>query len=265
MLRHSRAPLLFVDIADPTRLSEEETRTLLKALYDAGTVGYRTTPDPGADGILALGAQLGLTRLNRHQCAEPDGVARLTARTDTARRFIPYTRQRLRWHTDGYYQPAEQGVRSFILHCVRPALAGGINYLLDPRLLYIALRDENPDWIRALSHPQALTVPAHIHDGQVRRPEFQGPVFALDEGHLHTRYTERAEHIRWRPETTPARRHIHKLLEALPSARIPLRLQPGWGLIAHNVLHCRSAYADHPEHPRLLYRARYLDRAHRPC
>lgn len=32
------------------------------------------------------------------------------------------------------------------------------------------------------------------------------------------------------------------------------------GIVANNVPHERSAFTDDPQHPRLLYRARYLDR-----
>ena len=36
------------------------------------------------------------------------------------------------------------------------------------------------------------------------------------------------------------------------------------GLVGHNVLHERSAFVDDPPRPRLLYRARYLDRVALP-
>ena len=166
-----------------SRLSTAEIDALASRLHAAGAVCYGTERIPEPRDILALGEQLGLVHLDHHQCAEPDGVARLTAREDTAGRFIPYTRHRLRWHTDGYYQPDTQKIRSFILHCVQPALDGGVNRLLDPRLLYIALRDENPDLIRALTHPRALTVPAHAEDGEERRRRIQRP------GLLHRRRT----------------------------------------------------------------------------
>ncbi|MCY4610375.1 MAG: TauD/TfdA family dioxygenase [Gammaproteobacteria bacterium] len=254
-----------VRLRDLSRLSAAEIDALASRLHAAGAVCYGTDRIPEPRDILALGEQLGLVHLDHHQCAEPDGVARLTAREDTAGRFIPYTRHRLRWHTDGYYQPDTQKIRSFVLHCVQPALDGGVNRLLDPRLLYIALRDENPDLIQALIHPRALTVPAHAEDGEERRAEFSGPVFSIDGEHLYMRYTERAIHIRWHPETEPARTRVQELLETLPQAGHLLRLDAGCGLIAHNVLHCRSAYADSADHPRLLYRTRYTDRARRPC
>ena len=39
-----------------------------------------------------------------------------------------------------------------------------------------------------------------------------------------------------------------------------LRLAPGMGILANNVLHDRESFIDEPTRPRLLYRARYLDR-----
>ena len=248
-----------------TRLSTTEIDALVTRLHASGAVCYAADRMPEPRDLLAFGKQLGLKHLDHHQCAEPNGVAQLTAREDTAGRFIPYTRHRLRWHTDGYYQPDGQKIRSFILHCIQPALEGGVNRLLDPRLLYIALRDKDADLIRALIHPQAFTVPAHAEEDQERRAEFSGPVFSTDGEHLYMRYTERAIHIRWHPETEAARARIRECLESLPQAKRPLRLDAGCGLIAHNVLHCRSAYTDSSDHPRLLYRTRYMDRAHRPC
>jgi hypothetical protein len=37
-------------------------------------------------------------------------------------------------------------------------------------------------------------------------------------------------------------------------------MEAGMGLLCNNVLHDRSAFTDDPHHPRLLYRARYLER-----
>jgi hypothetical protein len=44
-----------------------------------------------------------------------------------------------------------------------------------------------------------------------------------------------------------------------------LRLEAGMGIVGHNVLHERSAFVDDPVAPRLLYRARFLDRATVPA
>ena len=39
-----------------------------------------------------------------------------------------------------------------------------------------------------------------------------------------------------------------------------VQLEAGMGIVANNVLHDRSAFVDDPAQPRLIYRARYLDR-----
>ena len=256
-----RFELAPVALADPARLSPAERAVLLARLQATGAVRYRSTRELEPAGVLALGRQLGLARLDRHPAAGGDGVARLSARAGAAARYIPYTPARLGWHTDGYYRDDARRVRAFILHCARPAAAGGGNRLLDPRRLYIALRDEEPALVRALAHPRAFEIPADA--GGERRAACAGPVFAPDGERLYVRYTERRRHIRWRAAAAAARARAAELLTTLPAAE--LRLAAGEGLIAHNVLHCRDAYADDPRAPRLLYRARYADYARPPC
>ena len=250
-----------VELADPARLRPAERAALLARLHAGGAARYRSAGELGPAGVLALGRQLGLARLDRHPAAGADGVARLTARADGAARYIPYTPARLGWHTDGYYRAGGRRVRAFLLHCARPARAGGGNRLLDPRRLYIALRDEDPELVRALAHPRAFEIPADA--GGARRAACAGPVFAPDGERLYVRYTERRRHIRWRAGCAAARARVAALL-AEPAGRA-LRLAAGEGLIAHNVLHCRDAYEDDPRAPRLLYRARYADYAEAPC
>ena len=263
----SRSPIQYTPVAirNPTQLSASEIEELSTRVQSSGVALYRTEPDPGEEGLLALGAQLGLQRIDHHQCAEPSGVAHLRAQKNAVRQFIPYTNRRLRWHTDGYYQNGAAPIRSFLLHCVRPARKGGRNRLLDPRSLYIALRDENPEHIAALSNPNVFEVPAFIEHGIEKRPAYQGSVFALDDGHLYMRYTERGVNIHWHKDAKAALVRVRELLDELPQAQRKLKLESGCGLIAHNVLHCRSAFTDASDTPRLLYRIRYHDRVTVPC
>ncbi len=254
-----------VPLDNPAQLSSSEIEALQTRIQTSGVALYQTETDPGENTLLALGAQLGLREIDHHQCAEASGVARLSVRGDVASRFIPYTSKRLRWHTDGYYQGDTTPIRAFLLHCVRPAEEGGSNHLLDPRALYIALRDENPEYIAALSRPDVFEVPPFVENGVEKRPATQGAVFALDDGHLYMRYTERSVNIHWRNDAHAALARIHELLNELPQARREHKLESGCGLIAHNVLHCRSAYTNVPDNPRLLYRIRYRDRIVLPC
>jgi len=241
----------------------ERCRRANMAIY-AGPV---LEPPAAKTGVAALGTAFGLRRLDRNLCAEEDGISALEVRLgEGAGEYIPYTDRPLSWHTDGYYNGAEEQVRGVILHCVRAAADGGANGLMDPDLAYIRLRDANPDFISALMHPQALTIPANTLGGREIRPARVGPVFSVDErsGALHMRYSARKVNVVWRDDRTT--RAAVDFLNALLAADGPdilhWRLRPGQGYISNNVLHNRTAFDDAPDAGagRLVYRARYYDR-----
>jgi len=111
--------------------------------------------------------------------------------------------------------------------------------------------------------PDAMTIPERVDESGGIRPPQSGPVFSVDEsGHLHMRYTARTRSIEWKKDD--ATEAAVAALEALLASDVPhvfhARLQPGMGLLCNNVLHDRSAFTDDAQHPRLLYRARFLDR-----
>ena len=150
-----------------------------------------------------------------------------------------------------------------ILHCVSAACEGGVNALMDHERAYIALRDANPSWVRALMADDAMTIPARMGEAVVARAAQSGPVFSVDiGGALHMRYTARTRSIEWKADvcTREAVAFLQELLASAVPYRFDVRLQPGMGIVGHNVLHDRSAFVDDPRQPRLLYRARYLDR-----
>jgi hypothetical protein len=215
---------------------------------------------------LALGRQLGLLRLDGNWLADEDGISSIQVSPATQDRsgFIPYTDRALGWHTDGYYHPQGQRIRAFVLHCVQPAASGGVSALLDPELAYIALRDASPRWVRSLMAPDAMTIPAREDAAGVARAAQTGPVFSVDarDGALHMRYTARTRSIRWKddPSTLKAAAFLERFLSEDNPDVLRLRLDAGMGVVANNVVHARSAFADDPQRPRLLYRARYLDR-----
>ena len=219
-----------------------------------------------AQTIRTLGAQLGLTRLDHNLCTEDDGIAVLAV-VDKGRRqeYIPYTNRPINWHTDGYYNPVQEQVRAFTMHCTSPAAEGGANKLLDPEIVYILLREQNPDHIQALMVEDAMTIPANIENGTEIRPCQSGPVFSVDAdtGRLHMRYTARTRSIAWRQD--PDTRAAVTALETVLAGDCPYifhhRLEAGQGLVCNNVLHRREAFVDNPEAGvrRRLYRARYHD------
>ncbi len=265
---------LLVEVADPRALSAAEQQALLQRCATANMALYRS-PLRDADKNLPrqLGRQLGLHRLDGNWLADEDGISQIevAAPDGVGQRgaFIPYTNRPIKWHTDGYYQPPARPIRAMILHCVRSASSGGETALLDPELAYIAVREANPDWVHALMASDAMTIPERLDDDGVARAAQAGPVFSVDpqSGALHMRYTARTRSIQWKDDA-PTRAAVAFLAQLLRRDALPvlrLALEPGMGLVCNNVLHERTGFVDDPQQPRLLYRARYLDRIQAPA
>lgn len=260
---------LMLELDDATCLSTAELGAISDRLVRANMVIYRLK-DPASQSkqlIRQLGRQLGLNRLDNNLCADDDSIT--TLRVVDKRRegeYIPYTNKRLNWHTDGYYNRPEEQIRGVILHCVQPAEAGGENAFMDHEIAYIQLRDKNPDYIRALLEPDAMIIPANIQNGLEVRAEQGGPVFSVgSDGHLHMRYSARARNIVWKddPVTQAAASCLLNLFQADSPYIFRHRLEAGQGIISNNVLHCRTEFKHDSDSDcgRLLYRARYFDRA----
>jgi Taurine catabolism dioxygenase TauD, TfdA family len=264
--RPRRIEELVVPVADPGDLTSGERAALLRAIDRAGFALYRLLLRTD-DSTLPrrLGAQLGLHRLDANWLAGEDGISRISVRdaSDGPGGFIPYTDRAIGWHTDGYYHPEQRRIRGMVLHCVRPARTGGENRLLDPELAYIALRERSPRLVQALMQPDAMTIPERSDEGGTARAAQSGPVFSRDEdGCLHMRYTARTRSIAWKDDSA-TREAVAQLQEVLASSPWiwRIRMEAGMGMVGHNVLHDRSAFVDDPAQPRLVLRARFLDRA----
>lgn len=256
---------LFVPIADPRQLRAEEKQRLQLLLTKHNFAFYRFSADAQADKntLRQFAAQFGLQHLDNNICADEDSITSLQVNPEQGQRYIPYTNKPLSWHTDGYYNPPDKQVRAILMHCVRPAASGGINYYLDHEIAYLYLRDENPQYIEALMHPQALEIPANMENEREIRPAMTGPVFSLDSrGNLHMRYSARQRNIIWRDDTMT--RKAAAFLRELMTPDMPhvlsYRLAAAEGVLSNNVLHNRSGFADSGQQTRLLYRARYYNR-----
>ncbi len=259
---------LVVEIKDPRNLTRAEKDALLDRVRNANMAVYVSTTGDNHDrkNPLMLAAQLGVSGLNHNWLADDDGLTSLTVVNEGARKnYIPYSNRKIKWHTDGYYNMAAEQIQTLNLHCVSPAATGGENRLMDHEMAYIHLRDRNPDFIRVLMAPDAMTIPPRIDEGGTTgRREEPGPVFSIcpDTGNLHMRYTIRERNVIWKddPLTTEALECLESLLESDHPAIFKGRLEPGMGLVSNNVLHDRSGFSDDENHKRLIYRARYFDR-----
>ncbi len=258
---------LIIAVNDPAVLDSKEHAAVLACCNRANMSIYRTTGDriTDKDTIRSLGRQFGLERLDMNLRADEDSITALRVVPGTAdNHYIPYTNRALNWHTDGYYNNVDEWVRGMVMHCVTPAASGGANLLLDPEIVYIMMRDENPAYVTALMQPDAMTIPANVEQGKEIRPAQTGPVFSVETNthSLHMRYTARSRSIEWRddPETHRATGFLRELLAGNSDCIFRYRLQAGEGIICNNILHVRESFEDGSNANRLLYRARYHDR-----
>jgi hypothetical protein len=256
---------LIVEVRDPRALSKAEHSQLMALIKRCNMAIYASAIISEDTEIpRQLGAQFGLHKLDANWLAGEDGISEIRVfEGGTQTHYIPYTNKPIKWHTDGYYNAPDWQIRGMVLHCVRDAASGGDNKLMDHEMAYLLLRDENPEHIHALSQMDALVIPERVDEKDGVRPAQGGPVFSLDtNGHLHMRYTARTRSIEWKKDsaTQAAVAALEHLLATNTQHIFIGHLQPGMGLLCNNVLHDRDAFTDHPERPRLLYRARYLDR-----
>ena len=262
----SGAGELVVEVNKPYALTAAEHAALLDRCQRGNMAIYASHAAADEDTVRRFGLQFGLASLDANWLAGEQGITRVTVCAGDGQRqaYIPYTDRAIKWHTDGYYNPPERLIRGMVMHCVQSAGQGGGNRLLDHEIAYLMLRDENSDFIRALSAADAMTIPERTDEQGVARAAQTGPVFSVDpaSGTLHMRYTARTRSIVWKQDaaTLAAVAALEKLLaSALPHIH-SVTLEPGMGLLCNNVLHDRAAFSDEPDSPRLLYRARYHER-----
>ena len=203
------AAQLIVEVGDPRKPTPAEYAAILQVCRKTNMAIYagRTDADPDKDIPRRLGQRLGLERLDSNMLADEDGLTSLKVVESAPRQgYIPYTNRPIKWHTDGYYNRPERQIRGMILHCVQSAAQGGENALMDHEIAYLLMRDENPDLIRALMQPDAMTIPARIEEDGVARPDETGPVFSVhpESGDLHMRYTARTRSIAWKQDAATA-------------------------------------------------------------
>ncbi len=216
-----------------------------------------------------LGKSLKLEKFDANLCAEEDLISVIThstANQDIAgrkRRYIPYSNKAMHWHTDGYYNPYQQRVRAFILHCQQPAESGGENSFVDPEMIYLLLRRQNPAFIQALCRNDVMRIPENRQDDVCLREETASSVFQISDEFrkLDMRYSQRKRHIVWRDDaiTELATAALNDLLNSPSNWQINIRLNASEGIISNNALHCRKAYQDSNETRRTFLRARYYN------
>ena len=257
-----------IPIQNPSVLNQLELEQLRAHCNQNNFAIYQLEQPHLADksSIRAFSEQISMIELDQNLCADNNSITSLQVMNlGRAKGYIPYTSKALNWHTDGYYNELLQHIRSFLLHCVQSAPSGGESMLINHELIYIALMDENPDFITALMQPDVMTIPANIENGEEIRPPQSGPVFYRDAhtNSLQMRYTSRSRNIEWKQDSL-VQRAVSMIEELLSDSTFVIRhlLKPGEGLICNNILHGRSAFTNGniPEEQRVMYRIRSYNR-----
>ncbi len=255
-----------IEIKNPLVLSKVEKNKIQQSCQQNNFALFHIEArDDYENAIVNINTQFGLKDYDRHLFVKNQGLAYITQSNNKDQsEFIPYTNKGLGWHTDGYYNPIEQRIRAFSLFCVRPGASGGANQWIDSQMVYLLLRENNPDIAKALTHPQTMVIPEHRVNNEVRRPTSTGPVFFIDEvsGALSMRYTQRKTNIAFLDsiEIRRAVESLDKLLNGTSSYHFAHLMSAGQGLLCNNIVHKRSTFTDDADQPRLLLRGRYFNR-----
>lgn len=277
---------LIIELNNPIKLVDNEIKAIEASCSKTNIAIYRShvSGSDGKQAVISLAQQLGLNQLDANICADEDRISAIhDASNSTSQNidqkidhnidktnsqkthYIPYTNKPLNWHTDGYYNSKSQRIHAFLMHCVRPASSGGENSYLDPEIIYLLLRDENPDYISVLMQDDVMMIPANEINGKQIRPAQTGPVFFVDESlqTLCMRYTARQRNIVWKQDkmVQQALDCIQEILQGSPYI-FHYRFNAGEGVICNNVLHNRTAFEDHQDenNKRLIYRGRFYNR-----
>ena len=256
-----------VEISSLSAPSEAERTEIVRRCRESNLALYQAPQGDDLRSDLRRFAEVfGLRIAEKHRSAGGDGVVALQeSHAPSQKGYIPYSKRKMNWHTDGYYNAPDERISAMVLHTARPAEDGGSNQFLDHSIAFIRLMDENPAYARALMHPEAMLIPANEDEGS-ERPESVGPVFFADAdtGALQMRYTARTRSIAWRDDslTREAVAFLQQTLEKPDPLTISLRFEEGQGVLCNNVLHDRTGFD--PEaaglSPRVVYRVRFHNR-----
>lgn len=252
---------LVVELGDMTALSPAEKARILETVERANMCVYTAgSADLDMNSLLDLGRQLGVARTDKSaRHAQSDEL------TDSGilNRAIPFSTRHCNWHTDATYYGSDRTVQALFLLCKRPALEGGSNKVLDHEMLYIHLRDKDPDALEVLMNRNCFNY-RNPTTGAID-PHRGGKVFWTNaDGHLCHRFSFRKTDMAWSEEhdVAAARQVLESLISDESAHVIEGRLESGMGLISNNVLHTRERLVDSDDaaQKRLLFRARFYDR-----
>lgn len=252
---------LVVELGDMTALTAGEKGKIRELVELANMCIYTAgSAELSMDSLLALGRQLGVSdtdKARRHSNSDE-----LTS-SGILNSAVPFTTRQIHWHTDATYYGSDKTIQALFLLCNRPAVEGGNNKVLDNEVLYILLRDNDPDALRVLMNKNCFKY-KNPKTGEIAE-DLGGKVFWTNaDGNLCHRFSFRKMDMAWSEDgdIKAARTVLESMIQAESEYVIEGRLESGLGLISNNVLHTREKLVDSDDaaQKRLLFRARFYDR-----
>lgn len=252
---------LVVELGDMTAITNAEKAKIMERVELANMCVYTAgKAELSMDSLLGLGKQLGVSdtdKSRRHSNSDE------LTNSGILNQAIPFTTRHVRWHTDATYYGSDKTIQALFLLCKRPAIEGGSNKVLDHEIMYILLRDKNPEALRVLMNKDCFKY-KNPKTGEID-DHLGGKVFWTNpEGHLCHRFSFRKMDMAWTEDSDvkAARDVLETLMLNESEYVIEGRLESGLGLVSNNVLHTREKLVDSedPAKQRLLFRTRFYDR-----
>ncbi len=250
---------LVVIINDINQVNNDEISEIKIKIAEYNYCIYRSKCSlESKDSLLKFANTLGMKTYDSNNI-DSNAVSEITnIKSDTKIEYVPYTTNKLNWHTDGYYNNSSESIFSWLLHCVQPAKYGGENFLLDHEVVfkeYIKRFGSLSD----LDRDDAFIIPENKAIG---RPDTSSYVFSNKNiyNRIHMKFSMRKNNIEIKNSLKNGYENLRKLItDVSEKYSVVYKLDKNEGILSNNVLHGRNEYKD-GKSKRKLFRVRSYER-----
>ena len=247
---------LMLEIKNPYKLTDSEIKISSAIINQSNLLFFELKEDNGdiKSSLMKLAEQFGMGNFEILESSEKSGLTKIEVSTESRVKseYVPYTNKSLNWHTDGYYNEANDPILSWLLFCQSNSSSGGENKFMDHEIAYILFNDRSDD-IKELTDDNAFIIPENIQNG---REAVSSYVFRFLDEKLHMRFSMREKNIIWRDDIRASVELLKSIIRENESYQIKYRLEPNQGVFSNNIIHMRTSFTNTTNKNRLLYRLR---------
>ncbi len=199
-LRFSSVDAITLKVSQVAQMTEQEQDDLIRVFNEYGCV--LLVCDPTSDlksNLVDLQPLLGSPIYHRH--SETDGIVTVVNSDGAA--YQGLTGQQFKFHTDGSF--LEDPPKVFALQCEVASRNGGYSQLVQAELLYDYLLKHDPEGLKALQEPDAITITDVDQSIMTRR------IFTQSQGRVMMAYRSSDSQLTITPK--PAARNAFQLIQ----------------------------------------------------